>query len=85
MAQATAPILDSTETDMPTAWRNVRYRVRSGKHLLATSISGFNPEQSSRWATRTCSLTGAYAPRLRLWFYECLTCGRTFNMVEGRK
>jgi hypothetical protein len=27
---------------MPTAWRNVRYRVRSGKHLLATSISAFD-------------------------------------------
>jgi hypothetical protein len=31
------------ETDMPMAWRNVRYRARSGKHLLATSISGFDP------------------------------------------
>jgi hypothetical protein len=29
---------------MPTALRNVRYRRQSGKHLLALSFSGFDPE-----------------------------------------
>jgi hypothetical protein len=31
------------ETDMPTALRNVRYWVNSGKHMLALSFSGFDP------------------------------------------
>src|SRR6202035_5971166 len=31
------------ETDMPTPLLNVRSRVRSGKHLLFASISGFDP------------------------------------------
>jgi hypothetical protein len=43
MAQATAPILDSTETDMPTALRDVRSQGQSGKHMLALSFSGFDP------------------------------------------
>jgi hypothetical protein len=30
--------------DMPTPLLNVRYRARSGKHLLAASISAFDPE-----------------------------------------
>jgi hypothetical protein len=31
------------KTDKPTPLLNVRYRVNSGKHLLAASISGFDP------------------------------------------
>ena len=31
------------EADMPTASRNVRYWVKSGKHLLSLSFSGFDP------------------------------------------
>ena len=32
------------ETDMPTALRDVRSQGQSGKHLLALSFSGFDPE-----------------------------------------
>jgi hypothetical protein len=31
---------------MPDPPLNVRYRVRSGKHLLAASISGFDPSRT---------------------------------------
>jgi hypothetical protein len=34
------------EADMPTASRNVRYWVNSGKHLLSLSFSGFDPERT---------------------------------------
>jgi hypothetical protein len=34
------------ETDMPTALGNVRSQGRSGKHLLALSFSGFDPEKT---------------------------------------
>jgi hypothetical protein len=34
------------ETDMPTALRNVRYQGQSGKHVLALSFSGFDPERT---------------------------------------
>ena len=43
MAQATAPILDSTETDEPTAPHHVCYQGQSRKHLLDASISPFDP------------------------------------------
>jgi hypothetical protein len=33
---------------MPTALRNVRYQGQSGKHVLASSFSGFDPERKSR-------------------------------------
>ena len=36
------------ETDMLTSLRNVRYQSNSGKHLLALSFSGFDPELNSR-------------------------------------
>jgi hypothetical protein len=35
------------ETDMPTAMRNVRSRGQSGKHILAVSLSGFDPTETS--------------------------------------
>ena len=35
------------KTDKPTPLLNVRYRVNRGKHLLAASISGFDPERTS--------------------------------------
>src|SRR5258708_26046213 len=34
------------ETDMPTALRNVRSRGQSGKHMLAWSVSDFDPERT---------------------------------------
>jgi hypothetical protein len=34
------------KTDKPTPLLNVRYRVNSGKHLLAASISGFDPTET---------------------------------------
>jgi hypothetical protein len=37
--------------DMPTALRNVRCCEKSGKHLLALSFSGFDPQQTSRRRT----------------------------------
>src|SRR6266404_6710529 len=40
------------ETDMPTALRDVRFQGQSGKHMLASSFSGFDPYRSSsalRW------------------------------------
>jgi adenylate cyclase len=45
------------ETDMPTALRNVRYQGQSGKHVLALSLSGFDPIRSftrvtDRWPSR---------------------------------
>ena len=33
------------EPDMPTALRNVRYWLNSGKHMLALSFSGFDPRR----------------------------------------
>ena len=36
------------ETDMKTALRNVRFRGQSGKHMLASSFSGFGPEADIR-------------------------------------
>jgi hypothetical protein len=35
------------ETDMPTAMRDVRSRGQSGKHILAVSLSGFDPKATS--------------------------------------
>ncbi len=32
------------ETDMPTVFRDVRFRGQSGKHLLALSFSGLDPD-----------------------------------------
>ena len=52
MVDAEAPTHDDAgvgtwhETDMPTALRNVRYQGQSGKHVLALSFSGFDPEQT---------------------------------------
>jgi hypothetical protein len=40
----TGAMSESGTTDKPTLVLNVRYRVSSGKHLLAASISGFDPE-----------------------------------------
>src|SRR5258706_15414557 len=37
------------KTDMPTALRKVRYQGQSGKHLLAVSISLFDPDRTSAW------------------------------------
>jgi hypothetical protein len=34
-------------TDMPTALRDVRSQGQSGKHMLALSFSGFDPERTS--------------------------------------
>jgi hypothetical protein len=33
---------------MPTALRDVRSQGQSGKHMLALSFSGFDPERTSR-------------------------------------
>ena len=38
--------------DMPTPLLSVRYRVRSGKHLLAASISAFDPQRTSNQTSR---------------------------------
>src|SRR5258706_8615746 len=38
---------------MPTAWRNVRFRGRSGKHMLGSSFSGFDPG-----CVKTCASLG---------------------------
>jgi hypothetical protein len=35
------------ETDMPTAMRDVRSRGQSRKHILAVSLSGFDPTRTS--------------------------------------
>jgi len=35
------------ETDMPTALRDVRSQEKSGKHMLALSFSGFDPQRTS--------------------------------------
>ena len=37
-------IANGNKTDMPTLLRNVRSRGQSGKHLLAASISPFDPK-----------------------------------------
>src|SRR5262245_32574528 len=42
MAQATAPILDSTKPDVPGCLRYVRYRGQSRRHLLTLSSSPFD-------------------------------------------
>jgi hypothetical protein len=45
------------ETDMPTALRNVRCQGQSGKHMLASSFSGFDPTETFRnaaSAARVC-------------------------------
>jgi hypothetical protein len=34
------------ETDMPTALRDVRSQGQSGKHMLASSFSGFDPKRT---------------------------------------
>jgi len=47
MAQATAPILDSTKCEVRTALSNVRVRGQSGRHLLGLSISHFDPQRTS--------------------------------------
>ena len=39
------------ETDMPTVLRDVRSRGQSGKHVLALSFSGFDPEQTWGWSS----------------------------------
>ena len=52
MAQATAPILDSTEPDMPQQSLYLRCRGQSERHLLAASISHFDPMRTwlrPRW------------------------------------
>jgi hypothetical protein len=42
-AQATAPILDSTDSDLPARPLNVRYWGYFGRQVLAASISHFDP------------------------------------------
>jgi hypothetical protein len=32
------------ETDMPTVLRKVRFQGQNGKHMLAPSLSGFDPK-----------------------------------------
>jgi hypothetical protein len=34
------------ETDMPTTLRDVRFQGQSGKHMLASSFSGFDPTRT---------------------------------------
>jgi len=36
-----------SKTDVPTALRDVRFQRQSGKHLLAASISPFDPSATS--------------------------------------
>src|SRR5258706_7195352 len=40
------------ETDMPTTLRDVRFQGQSGKHMLASSFSGFDPERTSQSQSR---------------------------------
>jgi hypothetical protein len=42
MAQATAPILDSTFSAVPTPLSDVGYPGHTGKHLLVLSFTGFD-------------------------------------------
>jgi hypothetical protein len=46
MAQAVAPILDSTEADLPLRPLYVRYRGYFGRQMLAASISQFDPKRT---------------------------------------
>jgi len=46
------------ETDMPTTLRDVRFQGQSGKHMLASSFSGFDPG-------RTCAQNFAFSARAR--------------------
>jgi len=43
------------DTDMPTAMRDVRSRGQSGKHILAVSFSGFDPQRTSQLFRRHAS------------------------------
>jgi hypothetical protein len=40
---------------MPTALRNVRYQGQSGKHVLASSFSGFDPLRTPQDTTTPVS------------------------------
>ncbi len=51
------------ETDMPTAMRAVRSRGQSRKHILAVSLSGFDPEPTLRpWHSGMRSAEEPHAP-----------------------
>jgi len=51
------------ETDMPTALRDVRSQGQSGKHILALSFSGFDPEETLRLIKRPVELNFSLAAR----------------------
>jgi hypothetical protein len=46
MAQATAPILDSADSDVPKCPRNVRHRGHIGREILTPSISHVDTQRS---------------------------------------
>jgi hypothetical protein len=52
MAQATAPILDSTKADIAERPINVRNWGKSGQHMLDVSFSAFDPSET--WPTPRC-------------------------------
>jgi hypothetical protein len=55
---------------MPTAMRDVRSREQSGKHILAVSLSGFDPRRTSErpreYLEPTLTDTHTYVPGGRL-------------------
>jgi hypothetical protein len=42
------------QTDMPTVFRDVRFQGQSGKHLLASSFSGFDAVDGAHSAASKC-------------------------------
>src|SRR5260221_10993474 len=68
-------------SDMPTASRNVCFRGQSGKHLLAASISGFDP--SRKWLFSPSSPSGQLITALRNVFRSgSFAPDRNLNDVE---
>src|SRR5258707_12125568 len=63
MAQATAPILDSTETDMPTALRSVRFQGANRKRL-AHGKNGASGRELNPRPARAVRPTSVWIPCL---------------------
>jgi len=52
---------------MPTVFRDVRFQGQSGKHLLALSFSGFDPQRSCIWRVQGTARRRALQRAVHRW------------------
>jgi len=86
LARCSANVSSWHETDMPTTLRDVRFQGQSGKHLLALSFSGFDPQRTSDGLalTWTASRVGQfeYADSIRAGWSDAFRKGLEISMTH---